>query len=329
MTIDPKFGEEVPLPLVVEDNRPPAYWEDGELIVRCSAAGGCLWELIACAQGYTPSAFPKMLRKAFQEGKEAEPKVVGYLRELGWRVEGQQKEGHLRAAPNLKIRYHPDGIGGPYEPDMVDHVIEIKAFGKALWRQFLLGGVRNTIPEYQWQMSIMMIAEGKPGVWVIYNKETGEIQYEWVEEPPIPRHAIVQKMSNLVDSLNDDLSERPCDTPDHFPCRFFALRPSNDDVADTLDPSMIGAEEEFDELARELLMIKGQRDELEKRYRAVREKIIEFSGSFSKVKSNRFRASIASTTRHYPKTDAMKEDDVFDKYMRSSESKQVTVRGIE
>lgn len=329
MDIDPEFGEQLAIP--VADNRPPAYWEEDQLVIRCSALGGCLWELIASAQGYEPHAFPAFMLKAFKEGQEAEPKIIQHLLEQGWMLEDMQKEGHLRCAPSAIIRYHPDGIGKPpftLKADGLKRVVEIKALGPDLFKQAQRHGVASTIKEYPWQLSIMMHAEDLPGVWVIYSKETGEVIYEWVDVPIVPLVLIVNKVANLLEALDEDLMDRPCDDPKHFPCRYLSLRPEPDNSADTLSVADVGLEDEFDQLARQYLMVKGQIDELEKKKKEYRDKLLAMSGTFKTVKSNRFQVKIGKGGKGYPMLDKMRKDGVEDKYMEKKEWPTVTVKGL-
>lgn len=306
------------------DNRPPAYWEGDTLIVRCSALGGCLWELIAAAQDYAPLPPPKFLQKAFEAGQEAEPIVLNYLSTHGWTLVDSQKEAHLRGAPNVLIRYHPDSIG---EWEGETFVVEVKALGPDLFSKARRHGVGSTIGEYNWQISVMMHGEQLPGMWVAMNKETGEVIFERIDEPPVPLADILAKVAKLVGSLDDDLMDRPCDDPKHFPCRYIHLRPEPEGVEDSLDVERAGIDKEFDQLAREYLTYKGMKDEAEKKLEVLREQLLAMRGSFKKAESSRFVITVGQGSTSRVNFDQLKDDGVYEKYVTKKPHDRLTVRG--
>jgi hypothetical protein len=289
-----------------------------------------MWELIASAQDYAPLPMPQGIQKAMDEGTKAEPIILQYLEDNGWVLTDKQKEGHLRVAPNVLIRYHPDALGYQLENKEPSYVVEAKAFGKDLFRRAQLHGVGSTIGEYDWQISIMMHAEQKPGVWVFYNKETGEVDYEYVTTPPIPLSEILTKAAKLVESLDDDLMERPCDDPKHFPCRYIHLRPEpgNGGIDDTLDVESVGLSEEFDQLARDYMMFKNQEDEAKKRKEEIRQQLLSMRGSFKKAKSTRYSITVSKGTTNVIDWKKMEDDGVRDKYVYKNEHDRLTVRGL-
>jgi hypothetical protein len=274
---------------------------------------------------------PAGIVKAFEEGTKAEPLILSYLEEAGWVLTDKQKEGHLRGGSKVKVRYHPDAIGYHLNDSEPSYVIEAKAFGKDLFRRAELHGVGSTIPEYNWQMSVMMHAEQKPGVWVVYNKVTGEVILEYVHTPPISLAEILDKINKLMDSIDDDLLERPCDDPKHFPCRYIHLRPEpgNGGVDDTLDIEAVGLQEEFDQLAREYLTYKGMKDEADKKLETLKEQLLAMRGSFRKAHSSKFRIRVDRGSRRNPDIKKMEDDGVDEKYLKKIEFDRLTVRGMD
>lgn len=289
------------------DDRPPAYWEGDTLIIRCSAFGGCIWELIASAQEYPPGSFPQVLVKAFQEGKEAEPLVLRELEQNGFALEGLQEEEHLRVAPNALIRFHPDAKGSsPFYDGQ--HVIEVKAFGKDLFERAQRHGVQSTIPEYSWQLSIMMIRYNLPGLWVVHNKAYGEPRFEdlliqRIPEPLIPRHAILTRAATIMEGIEDDVLDRPCDDPKHWPCRYLHLRPEpeGNGVDTVLDMSALpdDVQAEYDRLAKEYAYLKGQEDEIKKRRDDKKKELLALAGNFRRIKSDKFVTAIIPGKNRY------------------------------
>lgn len=233
------------------DNRPSVYIENGITVIRASALGGCLWELVAEGQGLEPGELPDVLTRAFIAGHDLEPVVLGRMAREGWDVGGEQVEGELKINDRVVVRFHPDGIGTP--PASSFHassmrVVEIKCLNDQNWNTCLLHGARTFKEGYAWQLSVMMYALDLPATWVYYNKrrldpkvynealkpgveETEEmlsqgkglIAYDHIATPPIPLLAIARKaeeVDRLVrgpDILTTDLA---CDTVNEFACRY-------------------------------------------------------------------------------------------------------------
>lgn len=243
------------------DNRPPAYHEGDLLVVRASALGSCLWELIACAQGHEPSPPPERLQRAFDEGHAAEPVILARLEKDGWKLRGAQKEGNLKVGRNRVVRYHLDSLGMSPSDSQTERVVEAKALSDSNWLQAQRNGI-ETLYEYGLQMSTMQWGEGtngpKPGVWVALNKggpigddgehedtpHKGELLIQFIDRPIHSLAEIVQRIRAVADGVAEGdvvMSGRPCDDPSQYPCRFLHLRPE-EEPADkgpvTLDPEV-------------------------------------------------------------------------------------------
>lgn len=287
-----------------QDNRPSVYWEGDLLIIRASAIGHpCLWELIAAGQGYEPLGLPAGIRRAFQEGHDAEPLIIEELEkpERGFVFETKQVEGELLLPGNIAIRYHPDGIG--YVPLIFDptqkFVFEIKNLSHDVYmKAFRAGNVGATFEEYNSQLSVMMLAEHLPAIWIARNKgyppdkETGIKPFcsregeifvqDPIYEPIIPFEQIAEKAQLIKEGvLGEDLltTDRECDSPEHFPCRYLHIRPepeegSLEDSNNIWWPAE-DEQEELDSLVRDMLTFKGQADEAKKRYEAIRDTLME------------------------------------------------------
>jgi hypothetical protein len=299
--------------------------EDQSLIIRASALGHpCMWELIASGQGIDPGTLPKNMARAFQEGHDAEPLIIRDLEEkYGFIFHSRQHEGKLHLVDNIYVMYHPDGVGivrGWFlrqychiQIQPVDHetgmkaVFEIKNLSNSLWWDAVKKGVEETITEYPWQLSAMMQGEGLPGLWICRNKglppdkETGvkpycehegKLHFQFVDMPFITHDEMVEKALLIKEGvLGEDLrtSDRPCDTPNHFPCRFLAVRPEPE-PGQGRDGEEVGGEgmgasgvlhvsgedaKVLDEDIRQYLFLKGQAKENKERQDAIRDRIIE------------------------------------------------------
>lgn len=300
------------------DNRPPVYieqMEQGEvLIIRASALGHpCVWELIAAGQGEPMSPVPNVLQRAFDEGNLLEPVIIKKLeREYGVSFNTHQSEGHLWLSEGVAVRYHSDGIGLIYADDNLGgldvwYVFEIKALSNSLWQTFVKHGMAKVIPEYEWQMSGMMHGENLPGLWVGYNKgnppdehgnrepcpDAGKIHIERVQEPPIPLLDIQLKASLIKEGVYGEpiiSSEQKCGSPDHWPCRYLAIRPEPEGAPTTKGVFIPSADQspEVDRLVVEYLSFKGQYDESKAGYERARDQLTALAGEAGYIQTDRW-----------------------------------------
>lgn len=330
------------------DNRPPVYFETingvDVLIIRASAVGHpCLWELIAAGQGHEMQRIPAVLQRAFDEGNELEPRILDACENKGVSFVSKQAEGHLWLSENVAIRYHPDGVG-VYEGEW--YVVEGKALSNELWQKAVHGSVGDVIDEYNWQLSSMMIGEQLPGMWAIVNKgnppdretgkrephpDEGKMHYEIKKSPPVSLTEIQLKVSLILEGVNGEdvtTSDRPCDTPDHWPCRYLHLRPQGEGntVRAVLTPDNV---EEVDHLIVEYLSFKGQADEAKLRADAARDKLIELAGGtdgkYGFIQTDKFYVPIVRGTSVKTNTKAMSQElrDAIEKYKTRKEYRYI------
>lgn len=283
------------------DDRPNVYFDDAvdSWIIRASSIGKCNLELAFAGQGHEPLPLPAMLKGAFQAGHDLEPLAIQWLRDEGWTIGAMQAEGELVLSDELRIRFHPDGLG--FRPVQYDqYVVEIKWLSDANWRLALRSGVASVVDEYAWQLSVMMHAYDLPGVWVFGNKgfkeddagvkpyceHEGEIRYEFVEHPPVSLDTIRAKAFKVLDMVRgEDLlqSQRACDKPDSWPCRFRHLLPELEEDTALLQPDVLHIEaddqaRQVDDLVRQFLYFKGQADENKQAYERARDELIKLAG---------------------------------------------------
>lgn len=327
------------------DNRPPVYWEDGTLVIRASALGtSCMWELVAAGQGHEPGLLPPVLVRAFKEGHDLEPVVIHNLRTRGWQITGAQVEGHLRIAENIIIRYHPDGKCIPQSMPAVpwafdEHLLEVKALTDDLWCQARDHGTGSTIASYPWQLSTMMHAERLPAIWADINKgrppdehgvrppcnREGQIHIERVAVPPIPLHVIRDKALAIYERvMGDDLlsSDRPCDDPSSWPCRFRHLRPEPEGTMEGgyLVPDR--DKEEVDRAIREYLFHKGQADEHKQRADMAKERLLEMAGNHPSLVTDKYVIPLVNSTSTWYDLSEMDKDEKA-QYKRSKPIKYI------
>lgn len=284
-------------PLYSGDNRPPVYYDDdGTMIIRASSIGtSCLWELVAAGQGYPPGPLPDNIVRAFRTGHELEPIIIAQVKQErpDWRLLGAgQEEGHLLLVLEdgslVKIRFHVDEKYA-HGLDSVS-ILEVKSVSDDNYQQVVKGGkgAVGKLFDYDWQASVMMHATGLPLTWAAYNKgkpekvidgvpqsplcpDKGSIHYDYCDVPPISLDEIRQKVAaikSLVDGEDVVESGRPCDNPQHYPCRYLHLRPEpGEDGAEggmgERATVVLGPEDQqaFNGLVARYVMYKGQADE--------------------------------------------------------------------
>ncbi|MDE2752504.1 MAG: hypothetical protein OXI83_08020, partial [Gemmatimonadota bacterium] len=88
--------------------------EDGELVVRASAALGCRRALWYAATGYQPTNPPNDdSLTAMESGNALEPVVARAMERAGWLVDAAASQDPrtvaVRVGPNLLVTGHPDG----------------------------------------------------------------------------------------------------------------------------------------------------------------------------------------------------------------------------
>jgi hypothetical protein len=268
------------------------------------------------------------------------------LEEAGHRIFGKQDEGELVITPNIVVRYHPDGL--TYWKDSAT-VVEIKALADAGWQKSARYSVGDYIDEYKWQLSVMMIAEGLPGLWVAFNKgisngaecpDKGRMLYESVMLPPINFTTIRDKAIHIKELIDGDdilASGRECDDTSHFPCRYLHLRPEESTkgwlMSDTpvnnpiemVDATLSIDDEDkkkhIDFLVREYVVNKGLADEAKAKQDAARDELIELSKFHKRMMTDKWLIPIVKGTNTSPDWASMPQDlkDEVNKYKKSTE----------
>jgi len=146
------------------DCRPITYVEDdGTVVYRASAIGGCRVALIASRLGIEPAGTPDRVREAAAQGVDLEDVALGQLLLNGWELEqGQrlvEREFHLSTGTRVLVRGHVDSIGDPGD----GHgpvVVEVKSRSERDFARLVSEGL-SAIPEsHQWQMSAYAHALG-------------------------------------------------------------------------------------------------------------------------------------------------------------------------
>lgn len=321
------------------DNRPAVYEENGLLVVRASALGSCLWELIATAQGLEPQPWPQNILRAFDEGHDREQPTLDRLESEGWRLDKSwaQREVDVRVGGNRVVRVHPDSAGFPPSQPTTQYGIEVKWLHNSSWSAWRRHGKAAANTQQKWQFSCEMAATRLPLVVVVGNKgETpdengvrppcpheGELHFEFYDEPPFSLGDIIKRVKELHDAATSGhivASERPCDTPSQYPCRFIHLRPEPEHQGVAVPEADA---EEFERWASAY----ERHARLEKEHKSGREEardqLTKLAGKADDLFTNRWAVHLSrgeSTTTNWKQlcADNGIDEEVIDKYRKST-----------
>ena len=199
------------------DHRPEVYQEGGALIIRASAMGGCIRNLVAARMGIRAVAPNERALTRMNEGNIHEPWILKHLETLGWQSESTQSALELPIGGGAVIvRGHNDAIVTHESAKYGDRVAEAKAMGRDVWEKWRAQGW-GAFRRYAYQLSIYMHITGLPGLFATKNRDTGEVDVTLWDEAPIPLGEI--KLRALKVAAATELPD--CD-PVTFPCsRFF------------------------------------------------------------------------------------------------------------
>jgi hypothetical protein len=237
MTADPLYDP-------TDQDRPAAYVdEDGTLVLRASAITQCTRLLAGVAEGWEQKQAPEGIQRRFDDGHLHEMDIINrtalhYKGELG--ADGVKIAGSLRILPG-KVRIEGsadallEAIVGFGELEDGTCLIEAKSMAKAAWAEWKLKRFA-AFEAYAWQASIYQIAIGRvyglghpmPLVMACKNKDSGEIDYHAVPEPPVSLARIrsrameVYKAWQKVRTGEVALEEMLCDRTT-YPCPLYYI----------------------------------------------------------------------------------------------------------
>ena len=182
--------------------------EDGELVVRASAALGCRRALWYSATGYQPTNPPSDdSLTAMEAGNALEPVVVRAMERASWQVDPANPHDPQRVAvrvgPNMLVTGHPDGTvrlplpedeapPQPFlfegEPDAPAYgspmVVEIKTRGPEAFRRWQTLGAERSHPAAVAQAAFYTLGEfGEMRPVVIATMDTGSRTWDFERIP--------------------------------------------------------------------------------------------------------------------------------------------------
>ena len=215
------------------DNRPSVYKEGGRLVIRASALGGCVRALVAARDDMDPVPYPSSLQEAMAESANLEEAVFASLAKDGYVIHSQQREVSLHFGAT-EVRGHIDAIATKQTAaSPSSHLVEVKVFGDSYWDKWCKEGL-DGFPQYQWQLSVYMLALGLPGLMAVGHKVDGELVD--VQLVPVPKAPItLDQMATRVIEIETAI-ELPVCNIDMWPCPYVYTHVDDTPVMD--DPKL-------------------------------------------------------------------------------------------
>lgn len=196
--------------------------------------------------------------------------VIERLRSDGWIISRQQEEvSKVLSGFNVEIQGHNDGI--IQWPGDSPLVLEIKTMGDSSYKDFKRRGwgQPGLMQKYKWQVSFYMNAYAMPLMFVVKNRNSGEITTDFVRVPFYSWADIVARITRVeLAARNSELPEL-CDWK-MYPCPFNYLHEEED------TPEIGG--DELSELVAEYVDLRDQRDALVQQCKVLLGEIKEKAG---------------------------------------------------
>lgn len=267
----------------MSDNRPNAYQEGRTSIYRASSIGKCLTALVAAKMGYNeaPSKYQNdILTNAAREGNLHEGSIVDTLiNDYGWKVDSSQDLMEMQVIPHVIIRGHVDGICVP-KGMRKPRVLEIKTMSDSVFKQWMRLGdnarqrlLTDRFNGYGWQISAYMLHFNMSAMYVVKNRNSGEIVISEVKTPPVDMKEIRRKVLTIERlSIRGEMPKCDAADNDQFFCPFpylhdddepFGSEPDDesDPVDDVTEALLEGMAEHYEMLASKVGLLKPLDDE--------------------------------------------------------------------
>lgn len=243
--------------------------ENGEVVYRASALGGCTKMLVAERMGYDliePRGERALAVVAtMNSGHTAEDRIVEMMAKDELHVTDRDGLVILPLTGKIQVVGHVDGfVPGAF--------VEIKSLGQKEWDAFwkVEGGdfTHGRWPQNLWQMSAYGAATGQPCQLVVFNRDTEEMKY--VLPPPFyDKAAILKRVLEVERAARLYSLPELCDTPS-FPCPVFYLHTSDRMEFDDDEQDRI-----VQELAEAYQHAKGEKDKAEQTFKGTQKALLK------------------------------------------------------
>lgn len=191
--------------------------DDGTIVYRASALGGCTKQLVALRQGYEPAPTPPKMQVTFDKGHESEELVHARMPLIA-----RQSEAVLVVTSKINVVGHVDGVS--------DTVDEVKSQSQDEWDKFERTGWGDgpLWARYEWQFSCYMLAFGLPLRLIRFNRATEEIKTQVYFEPWYSLAEVRSRVLKIESQAAGGVLPVACD-PLSYPCPVYYL---HDDAAE-------------------------------------------------------------------------------------------------
>lgn len=249
------------------DDRPAAYEDNGKVVYRASALGGCLVALAAARQGFEAKPYPKQALEVFEAGNKAEEWFFG---ERAPEAFGRQEEVELAVTGRIVVRAHVDAYG-----DCCG--VEVKSQTAKDWETWTPDWFTSNPlwVKYAWQVSVMMLATGMEWDVVRVDREQWRDACWTVEKPFFTLDDVRARVFEAEALAREP--ELKCPAGEFF-CAYPYLHATNDAEVEVVEDA------ELEEVAASYAVAKVDLDVRSQAVKRLREKVLEVLGERRKVR---------------------------------------------
>lgn len=185
---------------------------------RISSLGQCPRMLSALALGYEMLPESPSLKLAACEGERHEQWVIADLEEEGWQITKRQHEVKL-SFPAFELVGHIDGVA---QSNGSEYLLEIKSLSRFRYRSFVSAGFQR-FRDYACQITAYQKAVQLPIMYVVKNRDTGQLYNLELDKPPLNFEEIYESiMRTEIYVRKKQLC--PATRTDDFTCRVCRFR---------------------------------------------------------------------------------------------------------
>lgn len=197
--------------------------DDGRVIYRASAIGGCVKALAAVRMGYDTKPPPQQMLEVFARGHESEDRAINLLMLRGYEITSKQREVELPITDMISVVGHIDGL-----IDYESSVVEIKSQSQDEWDSFNQRGFEARLfPKYRWQFSVYRHALQMPLILVRYNRATAELDIQTVDDSLLYSVDEIGQRVTQIESIAATMV-LPDECPMDYPCPVYYLHPEDE-----------------------------------------------------------------------------------------------------
>lgn len=232
------------------------------------------------------------------EGVLHEEQVLKRIARWSWEVLGKgQTEVELAIeGTNAVVRGHIDEQAFPLPAggnnSGLTHVVEVKTMSEDRYRTYLHRGMEAFYP-YAIQFSVYMLALKMPGLFVVKNRNTGQIHLTVYEQPIFSYQDIAQRVLAVESCAEKELPK--CDDGESYFCRYAYLHERK--VKPDTEPFEVTPE--FENLLMDFHQCRMEEDVARLKRDRLRTKIIEYVGNHESVETSEFNVSQRGVTKQY------------------------------